>query len=110
MRITGKLCFGLMLPALAGILAVGAPRASAQPPPGGGGFQPSPQMMAKFKAWQKWRDSHKNISNLQLMIYQIGQMDKDPTTKLTKPQAAKIVSAITPWRTKPTMTDDQAKG
>lgn len=76
---------------------------------GGGGFQPSPQMMAKFRAWQTWRENNKNITNIQQTMFGLGELEKDPKTQLTKEQARKILAVIKKWRNKPTMTDDQAK-
>lgn len=73
-------------------------------PGGGGGFQPTPQM----KAWQKFRDNHKNYRTLQQTVYGLAELDKDPKTRLTKVQAKKILAVLTPWRAKPTMTDAQA--
>ncbi len=92
---------------VAGACAVGAPRGIAQGGPGG--FQMPPEMRAKIAAWQKWRDQHKNLSNLQMMLYQVQEVDKDPATKLTKPQAGKMLAILKTWRSKPTMSDDQAK-
>ena len=80
-------------------------QAQAQTPGGG----PPPEMMAKIKAWQKWGETHKNLSNLQTMLFQIHQMDQDPATRLTKPQAAKLLGVMRTWQSRPTMSDDQAK-
>jgi hypothetical protein len=81
--------------------------AFAQNPGGGGGIPP--EMMAKMKAWQKWTESHKNLSNLQTMLMQIREMDKDPAVKLDKSQAQKMLAIYNAWDKKPTMTEDQAK-
>ncbi|GAB4464398.1 MAG: hypothetical protein OHK0029_34290 [Armatimonadaceae bacterium] len=87
----------------------------AQPPgggpggAGGGGFQMTPEMRAKMDKWRKWRDNHKNFTQLQNTMRAIMEMDKDPKTKLTGAQAKKINGYVTPWTTKPTMTDAQAK-
>ncbi len=75
---------------------------------GGGGFQPSPEMMAKFKKWQAWRQSHPHISELGQTMRGMGELDKNPGTQITKPQAQAILAAIKPWRGKPVMTNDQA--
>ena len=91
---------------LVAALSLLAPPVSAQ---GFGGGGMPPEIAAKIKAWQRWRDSHKSISNLQTMLYQVGEMDKQPDTRLTKPQAAKLCSILSAWRNRPTMTDDQAK-
>lgn len=95
--------------ALAGVCClVGVSRANAQGGPGGG-FQMTPEMQAKIKAWQKWTEAHKGISNLQTLFYQVEQMDKEPAFALNKPQSSKLLSIMKPWRTKPEMSDDQAK-
>ncbi|HEV2471347.1 MAG TPA: hypothetical protein VGS41_01700 [Chthonomonadales bacterium] len=75
---------------------------------GGGGMPPA--IMAKIKLWQKWNESHKNITNLGTMLYQVREMDKSPEDRLTKPQAHKLLAILKSWRNKPTMSDDQAKG
>ena len=75
---------------------------------GGGGFQPPPEMMAKIKKWQAWRQSHPHISALGQTMRGMGELDKNPATQITKPQAQAILAAIKPWRSKPVMTNDQA--
>jgi hypothetical protein len=82
------------------------PGAQAQ----GGGFQMTPEMQAKIKAWQKWTEAHKGVSNLQTLFYQVEQLEKAPGYELNKMQAGKLIGIIKPWRTKPEMSDDQAKG
>jgi len=103
--------FGLMTVLAMGACAVGGPRVLAQAPggPGGGGFQPTPEMKAKFAAWQKYRDQHKNLTNLSTMLRQIREVDKDPQTQFTKAQAGKLLPILKAWRNKPTMTEDQAQ-
>ncbi|HZO86804.1 MAG TPA: hypothetical protein VFB38_00590 [Chthonomonadaceae bacterium] len=98
---------GLATLLVASVCAVSAPRAQAQGNFGGG--QIPPQMMARIKEWQKWREANKNLSNLGMMVMQVRETDKDPATRLTKPQATKILNIIRPWRNKPTMTNDQAR-
>lgn len=97
--------------AVVGLMLVSVTTAFAQgPPPGMGGFQPSPEMRKKFEAWQNWRKSHKNINAVQQTLRGIEELQQDPSTRLTKPQAAKVVSILRKWRNKPVMTDDQARG
>ncbi len=83
--------------------------AMAQPPGGAGGFQPTPEMMAAFKKMQVWRESHKNITQLNQTMRAIMDMDKEPATKLTKDQAKKMWTAVGSWQSKPVMTDEQAR-
>lgn len=72
--------------------------------PGGGGMPPEMQkLMAEF---QKMRNSPKG--KLGITLRTLGELDKDPKTKLTKPQATKILGALNPWKAKTTMTQDQA--
>jgi hypothetical protein len=75
---------------------------------GGGGFQMPPGMMEKVRAWQKFRENHKNFEGLQRTMYAIGEMDKDPKTQLTKPQAKSMLAVLRTWRNKPVMSNDQA--
>ena len=89
-------------------LALLAAGAHAQAP-GGGGFQPSPQMMAKFQAWQKWRGNHKNITALQQTLGGFQLMEQDPRTKLNKSQAHTVLAVLNKWRSKPVMSDAQAR-
>ena len=76
---------------------------------GPGGFNPPPALMAKFKAWQKWRENHKNINKLQQTLMAYRELEKDPSTKVTKDQAKKLVPVFKAWKNKPAMSDDQAK-
>jgi hypothetical protein len=106
MRLISAMRYGLAAVLTVGVCAVSAPPTLAQGP---GGFQPTPQMRAKFAAWQKWRENNKSLSNLQTMLFQVREMDKDPAVQLNKPQSAKMLVILKKWRNKPTMSDDQAK-
>ncbi|MDX1931042.1 MAG: hypothetical protein SFU56_00405 [Capsulimonadales bacterium] len=77
----------------------------------GGNFMANlpPAAQAKMKAWRTWRDNHKNFQQLTGTLRAITEMDKETSTKLTKDQAKKILTVITPWKSKPTMTDPQAR-
>jgi hypothetical protein len=79
----------------------------AQPP--GGGGAPSPEMMKIFQEMSKLRDSRKNLMGIGTMVGAFAEFEKDPKTALTKAQAKSILAIVTPWKTKPVMTDDQAK-
>ena len=83
---------------LAAILALVPSGALAQPP---GGGQMPPEIAAKIKAWQKWRDNNKNLSNLQTLLYQVRELDKKPDTQLDKKQAGDLLGIVKTWRTKP---------
>jgi hypothetical protein len=100
--------FGLATLLVAGVYAVSVPGAQAQGGPGGG-FQMPPEMRAKIAAWQKFREQHKNLSTLGDMLYQIQEMNKEAGYQLDKKQSASMLKIISPWRTKTTMNEDQAK-
>jgi hypothetical protein len=89
---------------IAALLAVGGV-AMAQGP----GMNMPPEARAKMEKWRTWRDNHKNFQQLSSTIRAISDMDQDPATKLTKDQAKKINAIITPWKSKPVMTDEQAR-
>ncbi len=76
---------------------------------GPGGFQPTPQMMAQMQAWRKWRDNHKNVVSVQQTVGAIQRMEQDPKTRLNKTQAHTVLAVLGKWRSKPVMTDTQAR-
>jgi hypothetical protein len=84
--------------------------AVAQGPPGGGagGFQMPPEMQAKMKKMQAFRDSHKNYQAIQQSLYGIAECEKSPATKLTKAQAKNILAVLKKWEGKPSLTNEQA--
>ena len=89
-----------------------AASAQAQGPGGFGGpsGQPmSPAVQAKMQAWRQWRDNHKNVSSLQRTLGALTQMEQDPRTRLTKPQAKAVLAVIRKWQAKPALTDAQAR-
>jgi hypothetical protein len=96
----------------AGAFAIGSPRANAQGGFGGGpgGGQMPPEIQAKIKAWQKFRDAHKNLTNFGDMLFQVEKMNDDPGAKLDKKQSGALLNLLKPWRTKTTMSEDDAKG
>ena len=95
---------------LAAIVVVGAcaagPSMAQGPRPNG----PPPEMRAKFQRWQKWRQTHKNLSALQMTLRQVSRMDREPATQLTQPQATKMLSIVKHWQSKPSMSEAQAQG
>src|SRR5207249_12253005 len=91
-----------VLPAAA--LALVGQAALAQGP-GGGGFQMTPEMQAKMKAWQKFRENNKNLDNVQRTVRGFRRLDDDPKTQLNKDQAKKILAVVKAWRHKPVMKD-----
>lgn len=94
------------LAVMGGLIALAPSVVSAQGF-GGGGMPPA--IAAKIKAWQKYRDQHKNVSNLQTMLYEVAQTDKDPATQLNKAQAAKMLTIYKGYASKPSLSEDQAK-
>ena len=105
MKLT-SLRMGLAVLLAVGACALSAPGTQAQ---GFGGGQMPPEIQAKIKAWQHWREAHKHVSNLQMMLMQLREVDKEPGTQLTKAQAGKILPVMQSWRHKPTMSEDQAE-
>ncbi len=104
MKIGKILKIGLVTLTIAGSISMNNP-ALAQGP--GGGMPP--EIAAKIKLWTKWRESHKNLSNLQTMLYQVRKIDESPGTELSKDQSKKVVSVLKTWRNKQDMSEDQAK-
>ncbi len=74
----------------------------------GGGAQMTPVQQAKMKAWQKFRDNHKNYQAVGGTLRGIQELDKDPKTALTKDQAKKILATFKQWESKSVLTNDQA--
>ncbi len=91
------------------LLLITAVAAVAQPPPGAGGFQMTPEMQKQMEAWRKWREAHKYTFQLTSTLRALIEIDKDPKTKLTPAQAKKILAVLQPYRNKPKMTQDDAK-
>ncbi len=100
---------GLTLWAGVLLLVIAAIAAIAQPPPGAGGFQMTPEMQRRIEEFRKWREAHKYTLQLTSTLRALEQVDKDPKTKLTSAQAKKILSVLQPYRNKPKMTQDDAK-
>ncbi len=88
------------------LLAAAAP-AFAQGP-GFGGFQPPPELVAKLKAWQQWRGTHKHVQTLQQTLGGLTAIEQDPKTQMTKPQARAALAVLHAWAGKPSITDAQA--
>lgn len=86
--------------------AILATSAIAQGP---GGFQMTPAIQAKMKAWQKWNDSHKNIRAVGQTLGAIVEMQKDPKTKFNKAQSKTVLGILKTWRNKPVMSNAQAQ-
>ena len=105
MKMWRGICRGVAAIALAGALLVGARNAQAQPP---GGMPPG--LMQKIKAWQKWGDQHKKLTLLGDQVFQIEKMNAEPAYALNKGQSGKMLQILNPWRSRPTMTEDQASG
>ncbi|MGC8785083.1 MAG: hypothetical protein ACP5RN_11960 [Armatimonadota bacterium] len=91
------------------LLVMAAVAAIAQPPPGMGGFQMTPEMQKRIEEMRKWREAHKYTFQLTNTLRALEDIDKDPKTKLTPEQAKKILAVLQPYRSKPKMTQDDAK-
>jgi hypothetical protein len=76
--------------------------AFAQGPPGG----MPPEFQKMMGEFQKMRNSPKG--KLGTTLRALGEFNGDPKTKLTKPQATKILGLLTPWKPKTGMSQDEA--
>ena len=56
------------------------------------------------------REKYKYTFQLMTMVRHIEEVNKDKKYTLTSTQAKKMLAIFTPWRSKPKMTQDQAKG
>lgn len=89
-------------------LALAATLAAPALAQGPGGFAPPPELMAKIKAWQQWRGTHKHVESLQQTLRGLTAIEQDPKTQMTKPQARATLAVLQAWSTKPSITDAQA--
>ena len=55
------------------------------------------------------REKYKYTFQLTTMVRHIEEINKDKKYTLTSAQAKKVLAILTPWRSKPKMTQDQAK-
>ena len=115
---------------LAVAAAIGAAGAQAQPPapptggqgapggmrpggPGGpGGMRPGGQGgpgMGRGGPFAKWGEEHKNVMGVSRKLRRIGAMNKTSDMKLNKQQSAKLLAIINTWKSKPSMSEEQAK-
>lgn len=81
--------------------------ANAQFGGGMGGGMP-PGMKAKIEKMRRKMATNSFLKLTQL-TYQLHETDENEPTRLTKPQAAKLLPILQNWRTKTTMTEEQAK-
>ena len=56
------------------------------------------------------REKYKYTFQLTTMVRHIGEINKDKKYTLTPVQAKSVLAVLKPWRSKPKMTQDQAKG
>lgn len=91
------------------VMVVTAIAAVAQPPPGAGGFQMTPEMQKRMEEFRKWREAHRYTFQLTSTLRGLEVLDRDAKTKLTPAQAKKILAVLQPLRNKPKMTQDEAK-
>lgn len=91
------------------LMVITAIAATAQPPPGAGGFQMTPEMQRRMEEFRKWREAHKYTFQLTSTLRGLEMLDRDAKTKLTPAQAKKILAVLQPLRNKPKMTQDDAK-
>ena len=65
-----------------------------------------PEMQKMMGEFQKMRNSPKG--KLGVTIRALQQFGEDPKTKVNKAQATKILALMAPWKSKPTMSQDDA--
>ncbi len=94
---------------ISAFVVMAAMAAVAQPPPGAGGFQMTPEMQRRMEEFRKWREAHKYTFQLTSTLRGLEMLDRDAKTKLTPAQAKKILAVLQPLRNKPKMTQDDAK-
>lgn len=107
-----------MLLAVVGAIGVGSAQAQPPAPPAGGpgGMRPGgpggmrPGGPGGFGgAFGKWMEDHKNAMSIRRTLNRIAEMNKTPDTKLNKQQSAKLLAIMNAWKSKPSMSEDQAK-
>ena len=96
---------GLALVIAGGALGPAGIPAMAQGP---GGGQIPPEIAAKIKLWQKYRDQHKKASDLGMTMRKIEGMNGEDGFKLDKAQSAKVLTVMKTWSAKPALTEDEA--
>lgn len=107
---------------MAVVAAIGAAGAQAQPPPPPAGGQGAPggmrpggpggpggRGMGRGGPFAKWGEEHKNVMGVSRKLRRIGEMNKTSDMKLNKQQSAKLLAIINTWKSKPSMSEDQAK-
>src|SRR5579883_1883256 len=94
----------LWLASLASVFVSGSALAQM----GGFGGGPSPAMKARFEKVRRKMATDAR-AKLTLTLYQLHEIDRDPATRLTPAQAARIDPILHAWREKPSMTDEEAK-
>ena len=62
-----------------------------------------------MQAFRKFSESHRNYGQLTRTMRAVMEMDKAPATKITKPEAQKMLAVVKPWMSKPLMKDADAK-
>lgn len=89
----------------AAVLAVVASTAgiAQEPPP------PEPSGNRAGGQFAQMQEKYKYTFQLMTMVRHIGEIDRDPKYALTAAQAKKVLAVLTPLRSKPKLTQDQAK-
>ena len=90
--------------ALAGLTLISAPKANAQF--GGGGMPP--EIQKKINAWKKFGEAHKKLTSLGDLLYQLGDITKDPGYAPNKTQSKKILAILNANKSKTSLSEDQA--
>jgi hypothetical protein len=72
----------------------------------GGG---NPAMAKQMEAWRTWYEKHPNIASTRQTLNGLNDMMESTATRVTKKQAQTILSVLEAWKSKPVMTEAQAK-
>jgi hypothetical protein len=84
----------------AAVLGLAGSVALAQGPPGGGGTSP----------FARFREQHKMTFQLQTMVTRgLTECERSKNTELKPAQAKQLLSVLNPWKTKPKMTQEEAR-
>lgn len=68
-----------------------------------------PEAQKAMKAWMDFQQKHPNYRALSRTFGGLGRLMDDAKLKLNKAQAKSVLTIIGPWRSKPVMSDAQAK-
>lgn len=98
---------------LSAVVALATVPALAQGPGGPGGGGPGgggPGGGAMSPAFQKFMAQNKYKMQMRQQVRAIGEIDRNPATRLSPAQAKQLLAVLKPWTAKDKMTEEDAKG